>query len=269
MKKSISILLSSLFISGLILAGVTTTTVNAEADIMQTTDTTENNQITNVIVFKDLTGKKMGSTTVTGKNVGDYVNLSSLGKNAPKSYDLAIDNLSLQANGSTQNVTVVPQGRSRFYGVVRINDQTESGHGAMYHPFAGQDSEEFGTYPVPGTSLGGLAYGSEWKIFEVASWGNNQIYYRVDPNDWISAKDATLISTTPIAASNSVQKSDRSVVTTKNQMAYLTRKDGSAVMNRALGANTPWFTDKMALINGVKMYRVATDEWVKASDIIE
>lgn len=36
---------------------------------------------------------------------------------------------------------------------------------------------------------------------------------------------------------------------------------------RALASNTSWVTDKTAMINGVKMFRVATDELVAAVDI--
>ncbi|GEO79575.1 hypothetical protein FD29_GL001708 [Companilactobacillus mindensis DSM 14500] len=41
---------------------------------------------------------------------------------------------------------------------------------------------------------------------------------------------------------------------------------GKRVENRALAAGTAWFSDKMMNLNGEKYYRVATDEWVKASD---
>lgn len=41
---------------------------------------------------------------------------------------------------------------------------------------------------------------------------------------------------------------------------------GQLIIDRALDVNTPWYTDRSATIRGKKMYRVATDEWIKASD---
>ncbi|WP_164506027.1 SLAP domain-containing protein [Companilactobacillus insicii] len=46
-----------------------------------------------------------------------------------------------------------------------------------------------------------------------------------------------------------------------------TNSKGQLNKIRALASNTSWVTDKTAMINGVKMYRVATNEWVAASDI--
>ena len=52
-----------------------------------------------------------------------------------------------------------------------------------------------------------------------------------------------------------------------NKQASLYTSQGKKVTNRALAKNTPWYSDRMATINGQTMYRVATDEWVMADDI--
>ena len=43
--------------------------------------------------------------------------------------------------------------------------------------------------------------------------------------------------------------------------------EGKQVTNRGLAANSSWYTDQFATINNEKMYRVATNEWVKASSL--
>ncbi|KRN97748.1 hypothetical protein [Companilactobacillus kimchiensis] len=57
-------------------------------------------------------------------------------------------------------------------------------------------------------------------------------------------------------------------VYTKNHISYLHTLEGKAILDRALGGNTAWYSDRYATINGEKMYRVSTNEWVRAADII-
>lgn len=61
------------------------------------------------------------------------------------------------------------------------------------------------------------------------------------------------------------------VVTTKSASKYYTLKndDNVTIANRALGANTPWRTDKVRTNqDGVKQYRVATGEWIDADNVV-
>ncbi|GEO48275.1 hypothetical protein [Companilactobacillus kimchii] len=61
------------------------------------------------------------------------------------------------------------------------------------------------------------------------------------------------------------------VVTTKTASNYYTLKNDSnqTIANRALGANTPWRTDKVRTNqDGVKQYRVATGEWIDADNVV-
>lgn len=269
MKKT-TFLLSTLFISVLVLGGgIGSTSLVQAAEDTATAETS--NQISNTIAFKDMYGRDLGSTTATGKNVGDVVNLSTIDRTeALKSYVFTVDHLNLKSNGSIQTVTALPEGFSRVYGVIRINDQTEWSQGAYYYVMGGEDNLEFPPHGINGSqdNYTGLPHGSEWKFYEVAAWANGEYYYRVDSHgDWVSARDATLISTTQITGFNSVQKPFTNTITTKNQIAYLTKQDGTNVKNRALAPNTPWYTDKVAIINGVVMYRVATNEWVKETDL--
>lgn len=80
-------------------------------------------------------------------------------------------------------------------------------------------------------------------------------YLRVATGEW--AKLADGLEVTPISQN----------VFTKNQSRLYTA-NGDIVTNRALAEDTAWRTDKSATINGQTMYRVATNEWVRASDLI-
>lgn len=42
--------------------------------------------------------------------------------------------------------------------------------------------------------------------------------------------------------------------------------DGHRITTRALDKDTDWYSDKIMNLNGVKYYRVATNEWIKAND---
>ncbi len=81
-------------------------------------------------------------------------------------------------------------------------------------------------------------------------------YYRVATNEWIKAENVYEYS-----ASQSV------VETSAGQFKNLFNSKGELATNRGLASGSRWLTDKTATINGEKMYRVATNEWLKASDI--
>ena len=57
------------------------------------------------------------------------------------------------------------------------------------------------------------------------------------------------------------------VVTVKNQTAQLYTVYGNTISGRTLSANSSWKYYESKTINGETYYRVATDEWVKASDV--
>jgi hypothetical protein len=99
---------------------------------------------------------------------------------------------------------------------------------------------------------------------ENSSWASDKTmvldgvkYYRVSTNEWVKAE--AVYEYTPMA--------NKTITTTKGSFKKLYTTRGKAVGNRGLGANSSWLTDKAATINGETMYRVATNEWIKASDI--
>lgn len=58
------------------------------------------------------------------------------------------------------------------------------------------------------------------------------------------------------------------ITTTNGSYKRLYTLEGKMITNRALSVNSKWYTDQYATVNGEKMYRVATNEWVKASDVL-
>ncbi|WP_334352052.1 BspA family leucine-rich repeat surface protein [Companilactobacillus sp. HBUAS56257] len=79
-------------------------------------------------------------------------------------------------------------------------------------------------------------------------------YLRVATNEWIKLSDGYNYE--------AVNK----VVTTKWQ-ARLVDAHGKKITNRALQANSDWRTDMIVYINNVQYYRVATNEFIAASDV--
>ena len=110
-------------------------------------------------------------------------------------------------------------------------------------------------YHEDGTQVKGRALGKN------TSWAADKMmtldgvkYLRVATDEWAKVSDGLEI------------ESLNTTVTT-NKQATLFTSTGKQVKSRALAANTPWRTDRSAIINGEKMYRVATNEWVSSADI--
>ncbi|WP_125566042.1 BspA family leucine-rich repeat surface protein [Companilactobacillus insicii] len=96
---------------------------------------------------------------------------------------------------------------------------------------------------------------SDW-VTDISTYMNGVKYYRVGSNEFVSTNDA--FEYIPL----------RAVVQTNNYNVTVYDERGNAVTNRQLKANSSWLTDKSAVINGVTMYRVATNEWVRAIDVL-
>lgn len=99
----------------------------------------------------------------------------------------------------------------------------------------------------------GLSGNTDWKVDKKMTL-NNEVYLRVATNEWVKLTDGLEVNL------------NNTVVNTLND-AHLYNAKGDLITNRGLAKNTAWRSDKTASINGQTMYRVATNEWVKASDI--
>ncbi|ALB30075.1 SLAP domain-containing protein [Companilactobacillus heilongjiangensis] len=101
-----------------------------------------------------------------------------------------------------------------------------------------------------------LAPSSSWITDRETYVINNTKYYRVATNEFVNADDVYVYS--PVSM----------VVTTHaNQYTTVYNAKGAAVTDRSLNSDSSWKVDSIAYINGDKYYRVATDEFVKASDV--
>lgn len=71
-----------------------------------------------------------------------------------------------------------------------------------------------------------------------------------------------------ISTISTVAASQTNGVVSTSKITYLYTKEGKMVTNRALAANTPWITDQIENLPNIgEAYRVATNEWVKSTDI--
>ncbi|WP_334341097.1 SLAP domain-containing protein [Companilactobacillus sp. HBUAS56275] len=98
-----------------------------------------------------------------------------------------------------------------------------------------------------------LGKNSFWRVDKVMTL-DGVTYLRVATNEWVKLADG--LEVTPL----------KETVTTNKQVRLYTG-EGKLITNRILGNNTAWLTDNSATINGQKMYRVATNEWISANDI--
>jgi len=107
----------------------------------------------------------------------------------------------------------------------------------------------------------------------IKMWLDNDYNLHIDPNFTQSSDSPYTIKvlkngdTNPLLNTNNGKWTNNKSTVTTSHMAYLYKLNGKAVQNRALAGHSVWFTDRYATINGVKMYRVATDEWVQESDL--
>jgi hypothetical protein len=99
-----------------------------------------------------------------------------------------------------------------------------------------------------------LAPNTSWFSDRITYVINGEEYYRVATNEFVSAKDAYVYEPTNM------------VVTTHkdtNATALYSAK-GEYIGSRSLAADSSWLVDSITYINGVKYYRVATNEFVKS-----
>lgn len=216
-------------------------------------------KVSNTVIFKTADESEVGRTQIFGNKVGDKVSLTD--SQLPEGYTTTNSDLTLQNEGNTQFVTVTKSaadGITPITGVVRINV-----------PYAH-------VYDKDGKTLSRLLVkDSRWQTNNKMVQ-NGVTYYQVSTNEWLKLSDIIVegaTTTTPDKNNNTAndttaQKSDVRAVTTKNSgFALLYDDNGELLTGLKLGPNTPWATDLMKTLNGEKMYRVATNQWVKVSEL--
>ena len=86
---------------------------------------------------------------------------------------------------------------------------------------------------------------------------NGDKYYRVATNEFVSAKDVYIYQPTNMVVKTHTDSPSKNLYTAK----------GELITNRSLVADSNWLVDSIVYIEGIKYYRVATNEFVKASDV--
>jgi len=253
------------------------------------------------VTFKDKdTGKTVGTAVNGTGNLGDYI-----GVTAPDGYvlsTLADNGFLLFKNG--QNVTKYVTAANTPYNISYVDNDsneevgTQAGKGAdgakvtltspkgytftnandIYYTidkdtpnakvYVTKDNDNsakvVSTYPDGGyvkiyDENGKLnddvviSKGTDWVTDQTKTIDGVQ-YYRVATNQYIKASSAYTYE--PMS----------NVVTTPRVTPVYNSK-GQLVVDLVLDKDTPWYTDRSARLRGVKMYRVATDEWVKSGDV--
>lgn len=214
--------------------------------------------VSNTVIFKTSDNAEVGRTVIRGDQVGDVITLN--GGQVPNGYTTDVNSLTLQSSGNTQFITVTKNASiTPFKGVVTIKNNVVAAY----------------LYDVKGNAIMNRAIsgGSSWKVSNKMVL-NDKTYYQVSTSEWVPADNVTVNSEnnndSSIDGNTTVTPSDVKIVRTKDagdSGIALYKANGTLIKSRALGSNSSWRTDKMATVNGVTMYRVATDEWVPASNI--
>ncbi len=98
---------------------------------------------------------------------------------------------------------------------------------------------------------------SSWYSNQTAYFINGEKYYRIADGEFVKASDAYVYQPTDMTVRVKNDTPIQNLYTAKGQL----------ITNRSLVADSDWFVDSIVYINGIKYYRVATDEFVKASDV--
>lgn len=200
-----------------------------------------NAQVFNTVIFKTANNVEVGRAQVFSQNVGDTVQLPD--SDIPSGYTTDTKSVTLQSNNNTQIVTV-NEVEPQAAGIVRVNDKTAQVYTSYGNAVSGRTLEP----------------NSPWKYFETKNI-SGETYYRVGLNEWVKASDVTAKAIT-----NEVTPFTDNV-TTKDYVAVLYTKDGQAITGRGLNKNSTWKTANKLVRGDETYYQVATNEWVKASDV--
>lgn len=99
-----------------------------------------------------------------------------------------------------------------------------------------------------------LASQSDWYSDESLTLDGIE-YFRVATNEWVKASQVYIY-----------QAIQRTIRTYPQANKILYKAEGTSISYREISANSDWYTDQIAYINGEKYYRVATNEFVKVND---
>lgn len=199
-----------------------------------------NSDSSHTISFQDAnSGEVVDTTTITGAE-GQSKTVT-----APAGYELVNDSdgsITLQKGAHSSTVKVVKEGSSvatPFTGTVAT--YANGGIVPLYDNNGTQTTRS-------------LSPNSDWATDQTKTI-NGETYYRVSTSEWVKASQVYAYNAT-----------STTITTNSGSIKALYTTDGSK-SSRSLAANTSWYTDRTATINGASMYRVSTNEWINSTDV--
>ncbi|MQS89484.1 SLAP domain-containing protein [Companilactobacillus mishanensis] len=118
-----------------------------------------------------------------------------------------------------------------------------------------QTNGDIAIYNDKGTATGRtLSAGSYWIADRMYMSEGKPVLYRVSTNEWVKPADVTFIN--PIG---------RTLVQATNPASLY---DSTGAVVGTLPKGVTYVTDQRKTVNGEIMYRVSTDQWVKATDVL-
>lgn len=221
------------------------------------------NSLTNILDAR-LVRKGM-NLELTSKNTGHYMDLRK-GKN--------ISGVNISKSIENLTTSIVP------YYKFKVDHSDNAGNNWGYtieevsNGLAKVGSFDIPVYDDEGKKTdGGLTANSNWKVSKRRT-KNNDIQYCVGINMWVDSSDVTFSGTVGKVTSRppsptysniwTVKKVTNGIVTVTSDKANVFNDAGNATGKTLSGA---YVTDKRRTLMGSTQYRVATNEWVSASDV--
>lgn len=221
------------------------------------------NSLTNILDAR-LVRKGM-NLELSSKNTGHYMDLRK-GKN--------ISGVNISKSIENLTTSIVP------YYKFKVDHSDNAGNNWGYtieevsNGLAKVGSFDIPVYDDEGKKTsGGLTAGSNWKVSKRRT-KNNDIQYCVGINMWVDSSDVTFSGTVGKVTSRppsptysniwTVKKVTNGIVTVTSDKANVFNDAGNATGKTLSGA---YVTDKRRTLMGSTQYRVATNEWVSASDV--
>ncbi|WP_125761552.1 SLAP domain-containing protein [Companilactobacillus hulinensis] len=220
---------------------VTLSSKNMNKTILVVPEKEKETQVTIKIEFIDnKTNKKITTGSISGKENTKQKVLIPIGYKVSKGYSEYVN-----MDKNTPLLTI------KLDAELGVNEQHYSTN-VLTHA-----NKQVSLYNIKGQMIEdrALAGNSVWHVDRKMVL-NGQTFYRVATNEWIKREKVL------------EYVHSKGIINTKNgSFKKLYNSKGVRSTTRALASNSSWATDKTATINGQKMYRVATDEWVSSSDI--
>ncbi len=185
---------------------------------------------------------------------------------SPEGTTASTDSSSTDDTSTNNSSTTTDNNASSSTGVINVNSTSSD-----YVPLVSMQSDG----SVKNITNRALGNRTNWKTDQTKDVSGVK-YYRVATNEWVSSQYVTgNNSSTTTDSASQTDTSNTDVVEVDNSGADYVglmslQSDGTMknITNRALGNNTNWKTDQTKEVNGVKYYRVATNEWVASTYVI-